>query len=142
MTHALERAPSSAAASQDLPQILPASRLVRHIGKDPADWTVDDLIDVVVRMRIRLVSLMHIGGDGWLKTLDFVPRDLPHLREVLSFGERADGSSLFGMMGVSVTASDVVLRAAAVDRVRRSAGDAPDARGAVRALRPRWPAAA
>jgi glutamine synthetase len=110
MTHSLERTPSSPGASQDLPPTLPASRLVRHIGKNPGEWTVDDLIDVVVKLRTRLVSLMHIGGDGWLKTLDFVPRDLPHLREVLSFGERADGSSLFGMMGVSVTASDVVLR--------------------------------
>jgi glutamine synthetase len=43
------------------------------------------------------------------KTLDFVPRDLAHLRDVLAFGERADGSSLFGALGVSVTASDVVL---------------------------------
>ena len=89
---------------------LPACRLARLIGKPPADWTVDDLIGVVGSLGIRLVSLMHVGGDGWLKTLDFVPRDLPHLREVLSFGERADGSSLFGAMGVSVTASDVVLR--------------------------------
>ena len=109
MTQSRERLLSSPAASE-APPVLPASQLVRHIGKAPADWTVDDLIDVVVRLRLRLVSLMHIGGDGWLKTLDFVPRDLTHLREVLSFGERADGSSLFGMMGVSVTASDVVLR--------------------------------
>jgi glutamine synthetase len=110
MTETIDRVPSSPGVSQEPPAVLPASRLVRHIGKEPGDWTVDDLIDVVVKLRIRMVSLMHIGGDGWLKTLDFVPRDLPHLREVLSFGERADGSSLFGMMGVSVTASDVVLR--------------------------------
>ncbi len=89
---------------------LPACRLVRLIGKAPDDWTVDDLVGVVGKLGIRLVSLMHVGGDGWLKTLDFVPRDLTHLREVLSFGERADGSSLFGAFGVSVTASDVVLR--------------------------------
>ncbi|HEY3382942.1 MAG TPA: glutamine synthetase beta-grasp domain-containing protein [Vicinamibacterales bacterium] len=91
-------------------QLYPACRLARLIGKFPEEWTVDDLIGVVGALNIRLVSLMHVGGDGWLKTLDFVPRDLPHLREVLSFGERADGSSLFGAMGVSVTASDVVLR--------------------------------
>lgn len=99
-----------AAASADDNHPLPACRLVRLIGKAPEDWTVDDLVGVVGRLGIRLVSLMHVGGDGWLKTLDFVPRDLPHLREVLSFGERADGSSLFGAFGVSVTASDVVLR--------------------------------
>jgi glutamine synthetase len=97
--------PGSAGAEQ-----WPACRLVRLIGKAPEAWTVDDLVGVVGALGIRLVSLMHVGGDGWLKTLDFVPRDLPHLRDVLSFGERADGSSLFGSMGVSVTASDVVLR--------------------------------
>jgi glutamine synthetase len=88
----------------------PACRLARLIGRLPETWTVDDLVGVVGALGIRLVSLMHVGGDGWLKTLDFVPRDLAHLREVLAFGERADGSSLFGAMGVSVTASDVVLR--------------------------------
>jgi glutamine synthetase len=89
---------------------LPAGRLARLIGKAPDDWSVDDLVRVVGSLGIRLVNLMHVGGDGWLKTLDFVPRDLTHLRDVLSFGERADGSSLFGAFGVSVTASDVVLR--------------------------------
>jgi glutamine synthetase len=91
-------------------QVWPACRLTRLIGKTSERWTVDDLVGVVGALGIRLVSLMHVGGDGWLKTLDFVPRDLPHLREVLSFGERADGSSLFGSLGVQVTASDVVLR--------------------------------
>ena len=94
----------------DLGHPLPACRLIRLIGKESDAWTVDDLVDVFASQRIRLLSLMHIGGDGWLKTLDFVPRDVPHLREVLACGERADGSSLFGNLGVSVTASDVVLR--------------------------------
>jgi glutamine synthetase len=88
----------------------PACRLTRLIGRPSDQWTVDDLVGVVKALGIRVVSLMHVGGDGWLKTLDFVPRDEPHLREVLSFGERADGSSLFGSLGVQVTASDVVLR--------------------------------
>ena len=97
-------------APEGASELWPACRLSRLIGKSSDRWTVDDLVDVVGRLGIRLVSLMHVGGDGWLKTLDFVPRDQPHLREVLSFGERADGSSLFGAMGVPVTASDVVLR--------------------------------
>ncbi len=96
-------------AREDL-QLWPACRLERIIGKRSAEWTVDDLVEVVGRLGIRLVSLMHVGGDGWLKTLDFVPGDQAHLRDVLSFGERADGSSLFGAMGIPVTASDVVLR--------------------------------
>jgi len=53
---------------------------------------------------------MHIGGDGWLKTLDFVPRSTEHLRDILEGGERADGSSLFPMSGIRTEASDVILR--------------------------------
>ncbi|MBW2736400.1 MAG: glutamine synthetase beta-grasp domain-containing protein, partial [Deltaproteobacteria bacterium] len=53
---------------------------------------------------------MHVGGDGWLKTLDFVPRSREHLRDVLESGERADGSSIFREMGISTEASDILLR--------------------------------
>ena len=98
------------ASTPDTELLLPASRLERLIGRPSPSWTEDDLVEVFTGQRLRLVSLLHVGGDGWLKTLDFVPRDVAHLREVLAYGERADGSSLFGTMGVSVTASDVVLR--------------------------------
>ena len=77
----------------DVP-VLPAGKLERIIGKPSSSWTVDDLIEVVRARQIRLISLLHIGGDGWLKNLDFVPRDYSHLRDVLRAGERADGSSL------------------------------------------------
>lgn len=89
---------------------LPASRLERAIGRPPATWTVDDLVALFLQERLQLVSLMHVGGDGWLKTLDFVPRDLQHLRDVLEGGERADGSSLFRGMGIRTEASDILLR--------------------------------
>ena len=80
------------------------------IGKPRAEWTVDDMIDLVRRREIRIVSLMHVGGDGWLKTLDFVPTGEHHLRDILEGGERADGSSLFAGMGIPSDASDIVLR--------------------------------
>jgi len=91
-------------------QTLPANRLARLLGQAPGEWALDDLVALFADRRLRLVSLMHVGGDGWLKALDFVPRDLAHLREVLSCGERADGSSLFGGLGVTPGASDVILR--------------------------------
>lgn len=53
---------------------------------------------------------MHIGGDGWLKTLDFAPRDRAHLQDILLGGERADGSSIFAGMGIPTGQSDIVLR--------------------------------
>ncbi|MDP8206003.1 MAG: glutamine synthetase beta-grasp domain-containing protein [Candidatus Electryonea clarkiae] len=91
-------------------RVLPAGKLQRIIGKASSSWTIDDLIEVVRDRRIRLISLMHVAGDGWLKTLDFVPRDFSHLRDVLRAGERADGSSLFGNMGIQADRSDVVIR--------------------------------
>ncbi len=94
----------------DAPAPDPAQTLQRHIGKPPAAWTADDIVSFVSDRHIRVLSLMHVGGDGWLKTLDFVPRDTAHLTDVLTGGERADGSSLFGDLGIPVGASDIVMR--------------------------------
>ena len=87
---------------------LGVSRLERELGVPAAQWTLDHTIDVVEKDNIRLISLMHMGGDGWLKALDFVPRSVGHLRDIFIGGERADGSSLF--RNVPTGASDVVLR--------------------------------
>ncbi|MFW6369290.1 MAG: glutamine synthetase [Myxococcota bacterium] len=88
----------------------PPGRLERWLQKPSSQWTVDDLIRVVKERGIPMVTLIHVGGDGWLKTLDFVPHGAEHLRDVLEGGERADGSSLFKGMGIPVGASDIVLR--------------------------------
>ena len=84
--------------------------LEAHIGIPRADWTADDLVRFARGRGIRVVSLMHGGGDGWLKTLDFVPRSDAHLLDILQGGERADGSSLFAGLGIPADASDIVLR--------------------------------
>ncbi len=89
---------------------LPARTLERIIGKPASAWSVQDLIQLFRSKGLRLVSLMHVGGDGWLKTLDFVPRDLEHLQDILEGGERADGSSLFAGKGIRAEASDMLLR--------------------------------
>lgn len=88
----------------------PAGRLERLLGRPAREWTVDDLVAAFHEGGIRLVALMHVGGDGWLKTLDFVPASRAHLVDVLEGGERADGSSLFPGTGIAAGASDVVLR--------------------------------
>jgi glutamine synthetase len=102
--------PSSSSSVPSPDRRDPAQTLHRHIGKPPAAWTVDDIVSFVRDRQIRVLSLMHVGGDGWLKTLDFVPRDAAHLIDVLTGGERADGSSLFGDLGIPVGASDIVMR--------------------------------
>ena len=84
--------------------------LERAIGKPRTEWSCADLVDSAVGSGVRVVSLMHVGGDGWLKTLDFVPRSAAHLRDIIEGGERADGSSLFPGTGIPAGASDVVLR--------------------------------
>jgi glutamine synthetase len=90
--------------------VYPASKLARLIGKPAGSFTVDDLITLVNNQGIRLVSLMHIGGDGLPKTLDFAPSDLPQLRNILTGGERSDGSSIFSGLGIKVGKSDIMLR--------------------------------
>jgi glutamine synthetase len=88
--------------------VFPASRLERLLGKSSDRWTVADLIRVAGEEGIRLVSLLHVGGDGSLKALDFAPRSREHLAAILQHGERADGSSLFE--GLPSGASDILLR--------------------------------
>ena len=92
------------------PRSLEACRLERLIGRPSGAWTVDDLVALAMEHPVRIVSLLHVGGDGWLKTLDFVPRSRSHLHDILAGGERADGSSLFPGLGIPAGASDVVLR--------------------------------
>ncbi|MBE0592750.1 MAG: glutamine synthetase [Gemmatimonadales bacterium] len=84
--------------------------LVAEIGRPRSAWTVDDLVNVVRSRNVRVLSLMHVGGDGWLKTLDFVPSGERHLRDIIGGGERADGSSLFRGLGIPSDACDIVLR--------------------------------
>jgi glutamine synthetase len=103
--------------SSTLPPIAPPSRtafaagtLERALGRAPHRWTANDLADHFAREGMRLVSLLHVGGDGALKTLDFAPATREHLLDVLAAGERADGSSLFPDAGIRANASDVLLR--------------------------------
>jgi glutamine synthetase len=84
--------------------------LATEIGRARPEWTVDDLVSIARSRDVRVLSLMHVGGDGWLKTLDFVPHSERHLRDIIGGGERADGSSLFRGMGIPSDASDIVLR--------------------------------
>lgn len=102
--------PGSVSSAPAYEGTLPAGRLQRLLGKASSAWTAQDLVALYRDQRLRLLSLMHVGGDGWLKTLDFVPRSDEHLYDVLVGGERADGSSLFAGMGIRPGRSDILLR--------------------------------
>jgi len=69
--------------------------LVRYLGKSPETFTRADLISFIEYRQIRMVNFRYVAGDGKLKTLNFIINSREHLENILTFGERVDGSSLF-----------------------------------------------
>ena len=78
--------------------ILNANPIVVALQKPSAAFTKADIIDYIVKHDIRMVNFMYPGGDGKLKTLNFVINDLAYLDTILTCGERVDGSSLFSFI--------------------------------------------
>ncbi|PKP04820.1 MAG: glutamine synthetase [Bacteroidetes bacterium HGW-Bacteroidetes-6] len=72
--------------------------LVKHLQKNPKEFTVEDIISYIKHADIKMLSFHYIGGDGRIKTLNFVITSEDHLRQLLFSGERVDGSSLFSHM--------------------------------------------
>jgi glutamine synthetase len=71
------------------------NHLVQYLNKPAKDFTKSDIIKFVRDKDIRLVNFRYAGSDGRLKTLNIVINSLSHLDQLLSSGERVDGSSLF-----------------------------------------------
>ena len=69
--------------------------LANRIGKLPKDFTKKDIMDFIISEEIRHINFQYPAGDGRIKTLNFVINDAAYLEEILSCGERVDGSSLF-----------------------------------------------
>lgn len=69
--------------------------LVAYLEKEPKYFTKTDLITFVIDHDIKMINFHYVADDGRLKTLNFVINSYQHLFELLSSGERADGSSLF-----------------------------------------------
>ena len=77
---------------------LNANLIVAALQKPASELTKADIIDYIVNNDIRMVNFMYPGGDGKLKTLNFVINDLDYLETILTCGERVDGSSLFSFI--------------------------------------------
>ena len=75
--------------------------IVSFIKKPRAAFTKADIKRFVKAQRIRHVNFMYAGGDGRLKTLNFILHSDEYLDEILSCGERVDGSSLFSYIEAS-----------------------------------------
>ena len=70
------------------------NKLVQFLGKPPEEFTKQDLIKFIEETKIEMVNFRYVGGDGRLKTLNFVITAKAQLDRLLSMGERVDGSSL------------------------------------------------
>jgi len=55
----------------------------------------EEVVKFISERGIKILNLCHIPEDGRLKTLGFAVSDEKRVYEVLEFGERVDGSSLF-----------------------------------------------
>lgn len=71
------------------------NRLVQFLGKLPEEFTKRDIVRFIEANDIQMVNFRYVGGDGRLKQLNFVINDKADLDNLLSVGERVDGSSLF-----------------------------------------------
>ena len=77
------------------------NKLVQHLQKPSEDFTKQDIVKFVEDNGIRMINFRYVGGDGRLKTLNFVIKSKAHLDQILSMGERVDGSSLFAYIPAS-----------------------------------------
>ncbi len=75
--------------------------LVEKLQKPSSQFTKEDIKTFIRDNAIRHVNFMYAGGDGRLKTLNFVINDAEYLDEILTCGERVDGSSLFSYIEAS-----------------------------------------
>ena len=75
-----------------------ANPVVAFLQKPADELTKDDIVRFISENDIRMVNFMYPGGDGKLKTLNFVINDAAYLDTILTCGERVDGSSLFSFV--------------------------------------------
>ncbi len=75
-----------------------ANPIVAYLNKPATDFTRADIMRYAEENDIRMVNFMYPGGDGKLKTLNFVITHMAYLETILTCGERVDGSSLFSFI--------------------------------------------
>lgn len=79
--------------------------LVQYLNKPTSEFTKNDLIKYIEDNDIEMINFRYVGQDGRLKCLNFVINSKEHLDNILTSGERVDGSSLFSH--VQAGASDL-----------------------------------
>ena len=71
------------------------NQVAAYLKKAPADFTKADMIRFVEENEIQMINFRYVAGDGRIKTLNFVLNDHDYLEQILSCGERVDGSNIF-----------------------------------------------
>ena len=69
--------------------------VVNFLKKSPNEFTKADMIKFVEENDIKMVNFRYVAGDGRLKTLNFILHSREYLEQILSCGERVDGSNIF-----------------------------------------------
>jgi glutamine synthetase len=69
--------------------------LEQFLKKPKRDFSKEDIIRFINYKDIQLINFHYVGGDGRIKTLNFPLQSKKQLDNILSYGERVDGSSLF-----------------------------------------------
>jgi len=69
--------------------------LVQFLKKMPKEFTKADIVKFIEEKGIQMVNFRYVAQDGRLKTLNFVVNNREYLEQILSSGERVDGSNIF-----------------------------------------------
>jgi glutamine synthetase len=75
------------------------NELVQFLKKPASQFTKDDLIKFIEARGVEMLNFRYVAEDGKLKSLNFVLSSRDHLNQILTNGERVDGSSLFSFVG-------------------------------------------
>ncbi len=81
------------------------NKLVQYLKKPASEFTREDIVEFVAGNGIEMLNFRYVAGDGKLKQLNFAINSKKHLEELLTTGERVDGSSLFSY--VDAASSDL-----------------------------------
>ena len=71
------------------------NRVVAYLQKAKEEFTKEDIVKFCLENEIEFVNFHYCGWDSKIKTLNFVINSQQYLEEILTAGERVDGSSLF-----------------------------------------------
>ena len=67
--------------------LMNANEVVAFLQKPSSEFTKEDIVRFIQENEIKMVNFMYPGGDGKLKTLNFIINNLAYLDTILTCGE-------------------------------------------------------